>query len=120
MAVKVENFAARAVDYRLNILGIRVWEHSCQLIAKVGDEWSTIGPRWDLPVHIPKDAEELKSAAAESLRLTAYQYCAECPGSDLAEALNETKVFGAALENAVVPVAAALKGLAPRSSPSDD
>jgi len=100
VAVKAKDLAARAIDYRLNILGVRVWEHSCQLIARSGQEWSTIGPRWDLPVHVPKDAEQLKLAAAEPLRLTAYQYCAERPGSDLAEVLGETKNFAAALEDA--------------------
>src|SRR5208283_4657067 len=94
--------AALFIDYRLNILGIRVWERSCQLIARMGKDWGTIGPRWDLPVHVPRDAEELKTAAAEPLRLTAYQYCVECPGSDLAEVLSEAKDFAVALEDAAV------------------
>jgi hypothetical protein len=92
----------------LNILGIRVWEHSCQLIARTGENWSTIGPRWDLPVQVPKGGEELKAAAAEPLRLTAYQYCAECPGSDLAEVLSETKDWAAALGDATVAVSPAV------------
>lgn len=66
-----------------------------------------IGPRWDLPLHVPKEHDKLKTAA-EPLRLAAYQYCAECPGSDLAEALSGTKDFAAALEDAAVPVAPAL------------
>lgn len=97
VAVKVENLAARTIDYRLNILDVRVWEHSCQLIARSGREWGTIGPLWDLPVHVPSDAEELKAAAAEPLRLTACQYCAEYPGSDLAEVLSGRKDFAATL-----------------------
>lgn len=101
VSVRTGGMAPLFIDYRLNILGIRVWEHSCQLIAKSGTAWSPIGPRWDLPIHIPNGAEELKMAAAEPLRLTAYQYCAEYPGSDLAEVLSETKDFAAALENAV-------------------
>jgi hypothetical protein len=112
VAVRDTDPAGLFIDYRLNILGIRVWEHSCQLIARSGSEWSTIGPRWDLPVHIPKNAEELKAAAAEPLRLTAYQYCAECPGSDLDEVLGEMKHFAAALENAGVPVVAAAESAA--------
>ena len=64
-------------DYRLNLLGVRVWEHSCQLIARSGQEWSTLGARWELPVHIPRSAEELKAAALDTLRMTAYQYDAE-------------------------------------------
>lgn len=105
MVVRHGENAGLFVDYRLNILGIRVWEHSCQLIARSGNEWGTLGPRSDLPVQVPKDATELKEAAAEPLRLTAYQYCADCPGSDLAEVLSETKKFAAALQDAKVPVA---------------
>ena len=102
VAVRVAELSALTIDYRLNILGIRVWEHSCQLIAKTGPgaEWSTIGPRLDLPVHVPENAEELKAAAPDPLRLTAYQYNAECPGSDLAEVLRKGKDFASALKNA--------------------
>src|ERR1017187_720536 len=32
-AMRVVDRAARLIDYRLNILGIRVWENACQLIA---------------------------------------------------------------------------------------
>ena len=66
VAVRVADLSALTIDYRLNILGIRVWEHSCQLIAKTGPgaEWSTIGPRLDLPVHVPQNAEELKAGTA--------------------------------------------------------
>lgn len=41
-------------------------------------------------------------------RLTAYQYCAERPGSDLAEVLSGRKDFAAAPGNAVVPFVAAV------------
>ena len=44
-----------------------------------------------LSVHVPENAEELKAAAPDPLRLTAYQYNAECPGSDLAEVLRKGK-----------------------------
>jgi len=114
VAVRDSDTAGRFIDYRLNILGIRVREHSCQLIARSGNEWSTIGPRWDLPVHVPKNAEEVKAAAAEPLRLTAYQYCAEYSGSDLDEVLSERKHFAAALENAGVAVVAAAESPAPQ------
>ena len=78
--VRVENPAARFIGYQLHILGIRVWEHSCQLIARSGAEWSTLGPRSDLPVNVPHKADELKAASEDPLRLTAFQYCAEYPG----------------------------------------
>lgn len=88
------------IDYRLNILGIRVWERSCQLIAKSGEEWTTLGPRWDLPVYVPVDAKELKRAALDTLRMTAYQYNVERPGSDLVAVLSRGKDFSAALMDA--------------------
>ena len=87
------------IDYRLNILGIRVWENSCQLIAKGAGEWSTIGPRWDLPLHVPRNPQELKDAAADTLRLTAYQYATEHKGSDLADVLAKRKDFEMAMQD---------------------
>jgi hypothetical protein len=108
VAVRHVDKAALFVDYRLNILGIRVWKYSCKLIVRSGNEWGTMGPGSDLPVHVPKDARELKEAAAEPLRLTAYQYCADGPDSDLAEVLSETKDFEEALEDTTVPVAPAV------------
>jgi hypothetical protein len=67
VAVKVADPAAGMIDYRLNILRIRVWEHFCQVIARSGKAWGTIGPRCDLPAHVPQNAEELKAAAAKPL-----------------------------------------------------
>ena len=95
--MRVVDIPARAIDYRLNILGVRVWEKECQLIAKSNDEWSTIGPRWDLPVEIPNDATGLKTAAGDTCRLTAYQYNMERPGSDLSDVLAQRKDFSVAL-----------------------
>ena len=63
----VVGVAALFIDYRLNIRGIRICEHSCQLIARSGKQWGKIGPRGHLPVHVPVNAEELKMAAAEPL-----------------------------------------------------
>jgi len=61
------------IDYRLNILGIRVWEHSSPPIARSGKVWATIGPRCDWPANVPQNAEELKAAGANRLAPTAYQ-----------------------------------------------
>lgn len=97
LAVRVASPGGRFIDYRLNILGIRVWENSCQLISRSGEEWTTIGPRWDLPMHVPQNSEELRAAAAEPLRLTAYQYCADSPGSDLARMLSQVEDFSVAM-----------------------
>jgi len=105
MAMRVVDRAARLIDYRLNILGIRVWEDTCHLISKSGQEWSPLGPRWDLPVQVPRNDDELKAAAADTLRLTAYQYHRERPGSDLVEVLSKSKSFAAALAGAADAVA---------------
>jgi hypothetical protein len=98
--VRVTDAKARIIDYRLNILGVRVWENACQLIARNHDgSWGPIGPRWDLPVHVPVTAEELKAASLDTLRLTASQYDAERSGSDLREVLSGSKDFRAALSD---------------------
>jgi len=76
------------VDYRLHLLGIRLSKGTAQLIAKYGDsEWTTLGAVRALPLHIPQTPDELKAAGQDALLLTAYQYDAECPGSDLRKAL---------------------------------
>ena len=101
MGMKVVNRSEGWVCYRLNILGIRVWqEGSCQLIAMNRGHWDTLGPRWDLPVNVPETPEELKLAGSDTLRLTAYQYVAENPGSDLADVLAKRKNFTSAMQDA--------------------
>lgn len=87
----------RWIGYRLHIIGIRVWRDSCQLVAKSGSEWITLGSQRDLPVQVPRNAEELKAAASDPLVLTAYQYMTEHPESDLADLLAKRKDFEAAL-----------------------
>jgi hypothetical protein len=88
------------IGYRLNILGIRVWPDKCQLVAKSGTEWVTLGPPRPLPVQVPRNAEELARAAYDPLLLTAYQYIAGTPDSDLAEMLAQRKGFATALASA--------------------
>jgi hypothetical protein len=97
-SVRVVNRSGRWIGHRLNILGIRVWVDTCQLVARNGTEWITLGPPRDLPVHVPRNAEELREAASDPLRLTAYQYLTEHPGSDLAELLAKRKDFESALQ----------------------
>jgi hypothetical protein len=48
-------------------------------------------------MYVPDNAEELKAASEEPLRLTAYQYCAKYPDSNLAEMLEKPGDFSAAL-----------------------
>jgi hypothetical protein len=96
--MRVVNQESDAIDYRLHIIGIRVWKDTTQLIAKYGEEWTTIGFARELPVHIPVTASELKAAGNDTLRLTAYQYDAECPGTDLREVLAQEEAREAAAE----------------------
>ena len=107
MSMRVVNAVGGTIDYRLNILGIRVWKDSCQLVARSGKDWSALGPRWDLPVRVPENDGELKASASDTLRLTAFQYNAERPGSDLVEVLNQSRNFEAALQDGTTAVAAA-------------
>ena len=95
--MRVVNSNGRWIGHRLNILGIRVWQDSCQLVARNGKEWITLGPQRDLPVQVPSNAEEVKGAGSDPLRLTAYQYVTEHPGSDLAELLGKRMDFETAL-----------------------
>jgi hypothetical protein len=86
------------IGHRLNILRIRVWADKCQLVARSGNRWITLGPQRALPVEVPNNPEELARAASDPLLLTAYQYVTECPGSDLAELLAQRKDFKAVLD----------------------
>ena len=85
------------IDYCLNILGIRARETSGQLIAKGNGEWAPIGPKRDLPIHIPKDHAELHEIGADTLRLTAWQYAQEHSGTDIREVLSQQLPFSVAL-----------------------
>ena len=85
------------IGHRLNILGIRVWPDKCQLVARAGDHWVPLGPTRVLPVEVPRNVEELARMARDPLLITAYQYVAEHPGSDLSDLLAQRKDFQAAL-----------------------
>ena len=85
------------IDYCLNLLGIRVWSDRCQLIAKGDGNWLPLGPKWDLPVEVPLDATALKQSGTDTLRLTAWQYLNEHPGTDIYEVLSQRKPFDQAL-----------------------
>jgi len=99
-SMKVVNRKDGRIGYRLNQLGIRVFEDSCQLVAIGRGNWETLGPRWNLPVHVPETPEELKLAMADTLRLTAYQYVMANLGSDLADVLARRKDFESAMQDA--------------------
>jgi hypothetical protein len=79
------------VDYRLHILGIRVWRGCAQLIAKDGESWDPFGFRHPLPIKVPASTEELPVAAGDTLRLTGWLYDQENPGSDIRDMLLQQK-----------------------------
>jgi len=81
------------IGHRLTQLGIRAWPDRCQLVAKTGDEWMTLGPARKLPVKVPANADELRQAANDPLLITAYQYMDQYPGADLAALLAQKKDF---------------------------
>lgn len=85
------------IDYCLQLLGIRVWDKTCQLIAKGNGDWGALGPKWDLPIQVPHGADALKTAGSDTLRLTAWQYVQEHPGTDITEVLSQKKRFSVAL-----------------------
>ena len=80
-----------AIDYRLNLLGIRARRNTVQLIARFGEGWTTLGISRELPLSIPRTPSDLRAAASDTLLLTAYQYDSEHPGTDLTEVLAQTK-----------------------------
>lgn len=98
--MKVINREERWIGFRLNILGIRVWDDACQLVAKSGNQWVTLGQSRCLPIQVPRTAEELADVATDPLRLTAYQYVCEHPGSDLDELLAKRKTLDSAMLDA--------------------
>ena len=57
--------------------------------------------RYDLPLKLPRTQDELSDAALDILRMTAYDYQRQHPGSDLCEVLNGAKIFSAALRDGI-------------------
>ena len=96
-AVRIVDSEACHIDYRLNLLGVRVRDKDCQLIARGNGSWEPMGPKWELPVHIPADEATLRAASTDTLRLTAWQYDQEHPNSDLRPVLSLEKDFKQAL-----------------------
>ena len=92
--MRVVNKELQCIGYRLNLLGVRVYRHHAQLVARSRGEWVPIGPSRELPIEVPSTAAELGS---DTLLLTAYQYCQENPGTDLNEVLSRRKNLDAAI-----------------------
>ena len=97
MRVTVSGQAKPAIDYTLNLLGIRVWEKSCVLIAKSGRDWRPLGPPRSLPLPLPAKPDDL--TPPDELALTAFQLHVECPQLGVIDVLTQRKPFSAALED---------------------
>ena len=96
--MRIEMPQLGAIDYRMNLLGIRARKNTAQLIARFGKGWTTLGTSQELPLSTPRTPSELRAAASNTLLLTAYQYDSEHPGTDLREVLSQTKAVTAGLE----------------------
>ncbi len=92
--VRVVNQLEQCIGYRLNILGVRVYRDYCQLSAKSGNDWFTVGPIKTLPLVLPNNPADL---GTDPLLLTAHQYDQENPGSDLYDVLARRKSFDEAM-----------------------
>lgn len=86
---RVVDLNARHVDYHLSVLGVRVSENVCRLIAKLGNEWQELGDPRRLPVTIPSTPSELVAVGEDLVALIAYQYEHEHPSTDLREMLKQ-------------------------------
>ena len=97
--LRVIDREAQQIDYRLNLLGVRVWRSACQLIAKGQGTWASVGPKRSLPIDIPYDEQTLSEAGSDALRLTAWQYEREHSGTDIRAVLSGKKDFDTALKD---------------------
>lgn len=78
---------AKHVEYYFGVLGIRVSESACRLIAKVDNGWQELGPDRRLPILVPSTRTELLAARDDLVALMAWQYEHERPWTDLRETL---------------------------------
>ena len=77
--MRVINQEIRCVSYMLNILGLRVFEGRCELIAKHGDQWVPIGNARELPlVSCPNDI-------VTNIRLSTSMLCDTISGVAIAD-----------------------------------
>jgi CheY-like chemotaxis protein len=84
---RVVDWNAKHVDYYLGVLGIRVSESACRLIARVGNGWQELGPDRILPIGVPSTPAELLAAKDDLVVLMAWQYEHEHPWTDLRKTL---------------------------------
>jgi hypothetical protein len=93
--MRIVNKQKGYIAYTLNILGIRVYAATCQMIAKQGCAWVTIGADRRLPVEIPAEVDTI---SGDPLLLTVFQLRSAFPDSDLIDLLTGRRDLSAALE----------------------
>ena len=93
--MRAVNKRERYIAYTLNILGLRVFQRNCELIAKQNGEWVSIGSPAELPIQV-----SVRPGGAESdpLLLTIQQYHSKYPGTDLLDVVEGRRSFEVALE----------------------
>jgi hypothetical protein len=101
--MKIVSSKTATIDYRTHRnFGLRVWKDCCQIIAPLGSEWMAVGPRLQLPLEVPRHAEDFlrNKDVSNPLSATAFRYELEQPGSDLVAVLEKDKTFEKALQAA--------------------
>jgi hypothetical protein len=65
----------------------------------VGSEWAEVGPQLELPLEVPSSVEDFQATedVSNALRVAAFRYELEQPGSDLFEVLTKEKSLDNAL-----------------------
>jgi hypothetical protein len=91
--MRVVNQQKRCISYTLNILGLRVFEGQCELIAKHGGQWVAIGNVKKLPLNVDMHPDN----QSDPLLLTVSQYSVTFPDSDLLPLLQGTRSLEQAL-----------------------
>jgi hypothetical protein len=82
------------IAYTLNILGIKVFSGSCQLIARHGDDWVEIGVQRMLPLDL---SDATANGTSDPVVLTIMQYHSVCPHDGLMDVVQGKKNFSEAL-----------------------
>jgi hypothetical protein len=102
--MRIVNRSNATIDYRIHRRneGLRVWKDRCQVIAPLRGEWTAVGPQFELPLEVPSSVEDFRTAedTRNAVRVAAFFYELQQPGSDLLAVLMREKTFEGALQAA--------------------
>lgn len=102
--MRIVNRTNATIDYRLprRNEGLRVWKDRCQIIAPLGSDWTAVGPQLELPLEVPSSVADFRNGAdtRNVVRVAAFFYELQQPGSDLFAVLMKEKTFENALRAA--------------------